>query len=54
MTAKTGSFKTYAVFCRMLHSALTRATDSVLIDLLTIQDLEQLRARRNQPSCVIH
>ncbi len=48
MTTKTGNFKKFPVFCKMLHTALTRASESVFIDLLTIQDLETLRARRQQ------
>lgn len=46
LTGKTGNFKRFAVFARMVHSAVTQASDSVTLDLLTPSDLEALRAKR--------
>ncbi|KAK9810278.1 hypothetical protein WJX72_007806 [[Myrmecia] bisecta] len=46
ITAKTGNFKKYAIFVKMLLTALKQESDSVFVDLLTYADLEQLRARR--------
>jgi coiled-coil domain-containing protein 61 len=48
MTSKTGNVKKYPVFCRMLSNAVQRTSDSVFVDLLTMADLEMLRARRMQ------
>ncbi len=47
MTSKTGNFKKFAVFIRMLSSALSRTSDVVFIDLLTSADLELLKARKS-------
>ena len=47
ITAKTGNFKKFGTFARMLLKALERSSDSVFVDLLTYEDLEMLRARRN-------
>ncbi|XP_063289385.1 centrosomal protein CCDC61 [Pelobates fuscus] len=46
LTHKTGNFKQFAIFCNMLHSALTQASESVTLDLLTYADLELLRHRK--------
>eukprot|EP01084_Bolivina_argentea_P043083 79409_1 len=47
MTTKTGNFKTFDKFCRMIYSALqSNDNGSVFIDLLTYQDLEILKARK--------
>lgn len=46
LTHKTGNFKQYAIFCNMLHSALTQSSESVTLDLLTYADLELLRHRK--------
>lgn len=46
ITAKTGSFKRFAVFARMLLSAVRRESDSVCVDLLSPADLELLRSKR--------
>jgi len=46
ITAKTGNFKKFAVFVRMLASALKQASDAVFVDLLTPQDLELLKSKR--------
>lgn len=39
ITHKTGNFKKFAVFVRMLLSALQQRSDSVFVDLLTYSDL---------------
>jgi coiled-coil domain-containing protein 61 len=46
ITSKTGSFKKFGVFVRMLASAVLQQSDSVFVDLLTYQDLEQLKAKK--------
>merc|ERR1719410_1859748 len=46
ITSKTGNFKTFDKFCRMIYSALESNNSSVFIDLLTYQDLEILKARK--------
>ncbi|WIA12570.1 hypothetical protein OEZ85_006230 [Tetradesmus obliquus] len=46
ITSKTGNFKTFAVFVRMLHSAVLQQSDAVYVDLLTYQDLELLKSRK--------
>ena len=46
MTQKTGNFKKFAVFIRMLSTAFSRSSESVYIDLLTPADLEMLKARK--------
>ena len=39
MTSKTGSFKAFDVFVKMLQGALWQQTDTVFVDLLTFADL---------------
>jgi hypothetical protein len=46
ITSKTGNFKKFVVFVRMLQSAVLQQSDSVFIDLLTYQDLEILKAKK--------
>ena len=46
ITHKTGNYKKFAVFVKMLTSALTTESDSVFIDLLTYSDLELLKSRK--------
>jgi coiled-coil domain-containing protein 61 len=46
ITSKTGNFKKFAVFVRMLHSAVLQQSDAVYVDLLTYQDLELLKLRK--------
>ncbi|KXZ44868.1 VFL3 protein [Gonium pectorale] len=46
ITAKTGNFKKFPVFVKMLLSALKQASESVFVDLLTYQDLEVLKSRK--------
>uniref|UniRef100_A0A061QVB8 Coiled-coil domain-containing protein 61 n=1 Tax=Tetraselmis sp. GSL018 TaxID=582737 RepID=A0A061QVB8_9CHLO len=48
ITSKTGNFKKYPVFVRMLLSALKQGSDSVFVDLLTYADLEMLKARKEK------
>ena len=48
MTQKTGNYKKFAVFVRMLSTALSRTGESVFIDLLTPSDLELLKARKSK------
>ena len=44
--AKTGNFKKFAVFVRMLATAFARNSQSVFVDLLTYADLELLKSRK--------
>ncbi|MEW5297225.1 MAG: hypothetical protein WDW36_000449 [Sanguina aurantia] len=46
ITSKTGNFKKFLVFVKMLLSAVTQASESVFVDLLTYQDLEALKSRK--------
>jgi len=47
MTSKTGNFKSFDKFCRMMYSSLeSNNNGSVFIDLLTYQDLEILKSRK--------
>lgn len=46
ITSKTGNFKKYHVFVKMLVTALKSASESVFVDLLTYNDLEVLKAKR--------
>ncbi|KAL6764801.1 protein required for templated centriole assembly [Haematococcus lacustris] len=46
ITSKTGNFKKFHVFVKMLLSAVKQASDSVFVDLLTYQDLEVLKSRK--------
>lgn len=48
MTQRTGNYKKFTVFVKMLHSAILQDSDSVFVDLPTYQDLELLKSR-----CVI-
>lgn len=50
ITSKTGSFKKFGVFVRMLQSAVLQQSDSVFVDLLTCQDLELLKAKKGSSS----
>ena len=42
LTRKTGNFKKFTVFLNMLESAITKSSDSVILDLLTYEDLESM------------
>ena len=46
MTMKTGSFKAFDVFAKMLRGALWQESDTVFVDLLTYADLVRRRAGR--------
>lgn len=46
ITSKTGNFKKFSVFVKMLLSAVKAASESVFVDLLTYQDLEVLKQRK--------
>lgn len=45
ITQKTGNFKKFPVFVKMLRSAILQESDSVFVDLLTYQDFEMLKNR---------
>ena len=47
ITHKTGNFKRFKIFINMLASAFTQKSDAVFVDLLTYQDLENLRSRQS-------
>eukprot|EP00826_Nyctotherus_ovalis_P049069 TRINITY_DN5862_c0_g2_i6.p1 TRINITY_DN5862_c0_g2~~TRINITY_DN5862_c0_g2_i6.p1 ORF type:complete len:607 (+),score=144.59 TRINITY_DN5862_c0_g2_i6:153-1823(+) len=46
ITQKTGSFKKFPVFAKMLCAALKQENDSVYLDVLTTHDLELLKSRK--------
>lgn len=46
MSLKTGNFKKFSLFLKMLASALENTSDNVFLDLLTFADLEALKARK--------
>lgn len=46
ITSKTGNYKKFAVFVRMLQTAVQQQSDSVFVDLLTFQDLELLKSKK--------
>jgi len=46
ITQKTGSFKKFAVFVKMMQAALKQDNDSVYLDILTPHDLELLKSRK--------
>jgi len=48
ITRKTGNFKKFSVFMKMLSSSLTQESDSVFVDLLTYNDLEMLKNRKSR------
>lgn len=48
ITQKTGNFKKYSTFLKMLQSAVNNHTEAVYIDVLTYQDLEQIKNKRKQ------
>lgn len=47
LTQKSKSFKKFPIFLRMLISAVENTSESVVIDLLTYQELEMFRSSRN-------
>ncbi|KAG8228503.1 hypothetical protein J437_LFUL009368 [Ladona fulva] len=46
LTHKTGNFKQFDIFVAMLKSGLLQTSECVTLDLLTLEDLENLRKRR--------
>lgn len=46
ITAKTGNYKKFNVFVRMLISAIHQESESVFVDLLTYADLETLKSKK--------
>lgn len=46
LTRKTGNFKKFPVFLNMLESAITKTSKSVVLDLLTYEDLEAMWERK--------
>ena len=42
LTRKTGNYKKFPIFLNMLESALTKSSESVILDLLTYEDLESM------------
>jgi coiled-coil domain-containing protein 61 len=47
---KAGNLKKFAVFTKMLASAFSKDTESVIVDILTFTDLELLKARKTGTS----
>ncbi|PRP84100.1 AMP deaminase [Planoprotostelium fungivorum] len=50
ITQKTGNFKKFSVFVKMLVSALSGTSESVVIDILTYEDLERLKQKQTERS----
>lgn len=48
ITRKTGNFKKFSLFVKMLSTALLNKSDSVFVDLLTFTDLEMLKSRHTK------
>jgi coiled-coil domain-containing protein 61 len=46
ITQKTGNFKKFGVFVKMMQAALKQDNDSVYLDILTPHDLELLKSRK--------
>lgn len=46
LTRKTGNFKRFPVFVKMLSTALSRTSESVFVELFTYADLEALQQKR--------
>ncbi|KAK6635823.1 hypothetical protein RUM44_001077 [Polyplax serrata] len=46
LTHKTGNFKQFDVFIVMLKSGLLKTSESIALDLLTVEDLEDLRNKK--------
>mmetsp|Transcript_9418 Transcript_9418/g.10319 ORF Transcript_9418/g.10319 Transcript_9418/m.10319 type:complete len:644 (-) Transcript_9418:265-2196(-) len=45
ITKKTGNFKKFDLFVKMVKMAFKKSSETVMIDLLTYEDLEQMRRR---------
>ena len=50
ITQKTGNFKKFSVFLKMLLISLNKNSESVFLDILTYQDLQVLKARKQGAS----
>lgn len=48
ISQKTGNFKKFPVFVKMLLSSVIKSSDAVFLDILTYQDLEMLKARKQK------
>ncbi|CAM9247736.1 unnamed protein product, partial [Chrysoparadoxa australica] len=48
ISQKTGNSKDFATFVKMLRSALSGGSEFVFVDLLTYQDLEDLKAKKRR------
>jgi coiled-coil domain-containing protein 61 len=48
ITRKTGNYKKFPTFINMLISGLENSTRSVIVDILTYQDLEALKSRKGR------
>lgn len=46
ITQKTGNYKKYGVFLKMLFSSLNKSSDTVYLDVLTVQDLLMLKNKK--------
>ncbi|EAR95635.1 variable flagellar number 3, putative (macronuclear) [Tetrahymena thermophila SB210] len=47
-TQKAGNFKKFNTFLKMLISAINKSSESVSLNILSYQDLEALKSRKNQ------
>eukprot|EP00762_Andalucia_godoyi_P008295 ANDGO_02959.mRNA.1 hypothetical protein H310_06865 len=50
LTVKVGNTKKFSTFCKMLMKALKEKSDTVIVELLTQADLEELRRKKQQSS----
>ena len=50
ITQKTGNFKKFNVFLKMLMTSLSKNSESVFLDILTYQDLQVLKTRKQGQS----
>lgn len=46
ITQKTGNFKKFPIFVKMLITSISKNSDSVFLDILTYQDLQVLKTRK--------
>eukprot|EP00954_Amorphochlora_amoebiformis_P022729 1355200-Amorphochlora_amoeboformis.AAC.3 len=47
LTRKTGNFKKFPIFVKMLATAFSRSSESVFVEMFTYGDLEALRKKRS-------
>ncbi len=50
VTRRTGSFRRFSVFARMLRAAVAESSETVFVDLLSYADLCALKARQGTDS----